>query len=141
MTLAAVRLTMLALTGLAAGALTALAVLPEARERLLPASRVKISGEALIGGPFTLVDAAGGRYPVDTETMFTHIMVLGGPELPETTVDAGTTTRGTVIFNPPSNAPTPWVIEIAPDTIATTGEQPGILVIEEPLQPYGVFGQ
>jgi hypothetical protein len=96
---------------------------------------------AVTSQQFTLVDAAGNRYPVDLEVMMTHVMVLGGAELPETTVDAGTTMSGTLIFNPPSNAPTPWVIEIAPDTIATTGEQPGILVIEGPLQPYGVFGQ
>jgi hypothetical protein len=90
---------------------------------------------------FTLVDAAGARYPVDTELLMTHVMLLGGPELPETTVDAGTTTRGTLIFNVPSNAPAPWVIEVAPDTIAATGEQPGVLVIDGLLQPFDVFGQ
>ncbi len=96
---------------------------------------------AVTSQQFTLVDAAGGRHPVDSETMFTHIMLLGGPELPETTVAAGTTTRGMLIFNVPSDAPTPWVIEVAPDSIATTGEQPGVLVIEGPLQPYSIFGE
>ena len=96
---------------------------------------------AVTSQQFTLVDATGGRYPVDTEAMFSHFMLLGGPELPETMVEAGTTTRGMLIFDVPIDAPTPWVIEVAPDTLATTGEQPGILVIEGPLQPYSVFGQ
>ncbi len=102
---------------------------------------VGTSPMAVTSQQFTLVDAAGSRYPVDLEVTYSHIMVLGGPELPETTVDAGATTRGTLIFNPPSNAPMPWVIEIAPDTIATSGERPGVLVIEGPLQPYSGFGQ
>ena len=61
MTAAHIRLTILALVGLAVGALTALAVLPQARERLFPSPAVKISGGALIGGPFALTDHNGRR--------------------------------------------------------------------------------
>jgi protein SCO1/2 len=61
MTLARVRLVLLAVAGLAVGALAALALIPEARERLLPASNVKVWGQALIGGPFTLTDHTGKR--------------------------------------------------------------------------------
>jgi len=88
MTLAAVRLTVLALTGLAAGALTALAVLPEARERLLPADRVKISGEALIGGPFTLVDPAGKTVTDQELRGRTMLVVFGAVAAPDATAEA-----------------------------------------------------
>jgi protein SCO1/2 len=61
MTAAHVRLAILALVGLAAGALAALAVLPQARERLFPGAGVRTSGRALIGGPFALTDQTGRR--------------------------------------------------------------------------------
>ena len=61
MTAAHVRLAVLAIAGLVAGALAALAVLPQARERLLPSPGVKTSGRALIGGPFALTDHMGKR--------------------------------------------------------------------------------
>jgi protein SCO1/2 len=57
MTAGRVRLVLLAIAGLAVGGMTALALIPEARDRLLPAaSNVKVWGQALIGGPFTLTD-------------------------------------------------------------------------------------
>jgi cytochrome oxidase Cu insertion factor (SCO1/SenC/PrrC family) len=49
------------MAGLAVGAVTALALIPQARERLLPAGNVKVFGQALIGGPFTLTDHTGKR--------------------------------------------------------------------------------
>jgi protein SCO1/2 len=61
MTAVHIRLTILALAGLAAGVLTALAVLPQARERLFPSPTVKTWGRALIGGPFALTDHNGRR--------------------------------------------------------------------------------
>ena len=61
MTAAHIRLAVLALVGLAVGALTAVALLPQARERLLPGPAVKTSGRALIGGPFALTDHDGRR--------------------------------------------------------------------------------
>jgi protein SCO1/2 len=61
MTAAHTRLTVLALVGLAVGALTAVAVLPQARERLFRGAAVKTAGRALIGGPFVLIDHNGSR--------------------------------------------------------------------------------
>ena len=52
---------MLTIAGLAVGALTALALLPQARERLLPSPPVSSWGQALIGGPFALTDHNGNR--------------------------------------------------------------------------------
>jgi protein SCO1/2 len=63
MTAAHVRLAVLAAAGFAAGALTAFALLPQARERLFPgpAPAVRSSGRALVGGPFSLTDHDGKR--------------------------------------------------------------------------------
>jgi protein SCO1/2 len=47
--------------GLVVGAVAALAFLPQARERLLPAAGMRSVGQALIGGPFTLTDHKGRR--------------------------------------------------------------------------------
>ena len=47
--------------GLVIGLAAALAVFPEARQRLLPSSGSEVSGKALVGGPFTLVDDTGKR--------------------------------------------------------------------------------
>lgn len=90
---------------------------------------------------FTLVDASGNAYPVDMNTTITMEALLGGPELPEGTVAAGTTASGLVFFTVPTTAAKPWTIQVAPDTIATTGEQPGVLVIDGLLEPFDVFGQ
>jgi protein SCO1/2 len=61
-TAARIRLVLLTVAGLAVGALVALALIPQARERLLPvASNVKVWGQALVGGPFTLTDHTGKR--------------------------------------------------------------------------------
>jgi len=54
-------LVLVVLTGLVVGAVAALAVFPEARARLMPAAGVKVMGQALIGGPFTLTDHTGKR--------------------------------------------------------------------------------
>ncbi len=45
--------------GVLLGAVGAVAVFPEARDKLFPQSHTQTSGKALIGGPFTLTDAAG----------------------------------------------------------------------------------
>jgi cytochrome oxidase Cu insertion factor (SCO1/SenC/PrrC family) len=54
-------LALVVFTGLVVGAVAALAVFPEARARLMPAAGVKVMGQALIGGPFTLTDHTGKR--------------------------------------------------------------------------------
>jgi protein SCO1/2 len=57
------KVSLLALAGVVVGAAAALAVFPQARERLLPGagSNVKVIGQALIGGPFELTDHTGKR--------------------------------------------------------------------------------
>lgn len=55
------RLLLYVVAGLVVGGVTALAVFPEARERLLPTAGVKVMGQALIGGPFALTDHTGKR--------------------------------------------------------------------------------
>jgi hypothetical protein len=84
---------------------------------------------------FTLVDGAGTVYQVDTESLYLMLMLLGGEELPEATVQPGTSVTGTLLFYVPMDAPGPWVIQVAPETIAATGEAPGQLVIDGELLP------
>jgi protein SCO1/2 len=85
MTLTSIRLTLLAFAGLAAGAMTALAVLPQARERLLPSGNVKVSGEPLIGGTFTLVDHAGKTVTDGDFRGRTMLVVFGAVASPDAT--------------------------------------------------------
>jgi protein SCO1/2 len=77
MTAARVRLLLLTVAGVAVGALTALALIPQARERLLPASNVKVWGQALIGGPFTLTDHTGKRV-TDADFRGRYMLVFFG---------------------------------------------------------------
>lgn len=76
-TAARVRLVLWTITGLAAGAIAALALIPQARERLLPASNVRVWGQALIGGPFTLTDHTGKRV-TDADFRGRHMLVFFG---------------------------------------------------------------
>jgi protein SCO1/2 len=88
MTAAHVRIAVSALAGLAAGALGALLVLPEARERLFPSATVKTTGQALIGGPFALTDHTGGRV---TDAQFrgrTLLVLFGYTSCPDMTPSA-----------------------------------------------------
>jgi protein SCO1/2 len=57
--IAKVRLALFILVGLVLGALAALALLPEARQRLFAGTRSV--GQALVGGPFALTDHTGKR--------------------------------------------------------------------------------
>ena len=55
------RVALFILAGFAVGGLGALLVLPEARDKLLPAANIRSVGQAMIGGPFTLTDHTGKR--------------------------------------------------------------------------------
>jgi cytochrome oxidase Cu insertion factor (SCO1/SenC/PrrC family) len=59
-TKSSLRLALIVLAGLTLGAAAALAIFPEARERLLPAG-ASSPGRALVGGAFSLVDQSGKR--------------------------------------------------------------------------------
>jgi protein SCO1/2 len=85
MTLAAIRLAFLALAGFAVGAMAAVAVLPQARERLLPAGNVRVSGEARIGGPFALTDQNGRRVTDADLHGRTVLIVFGSTSAPDVT--------------------------------------------------------
>ncbi len=63
--------------GLLIGALAALAVFPEAREKLLGAGAPTTSGTALIGGPFTLTDASG-KTVTDNDFRGRYMLVFFG---------------------------------------------------------------
>jgi protein SCO1/2 len=88
MTLARIRLAIVTLAGLAAGALTALAVLPQARERLFSNPNVRVSGEALIGGPFALADHTGRRVTDADFRGRTMLVVFGAASSPDTSAPA-----------------------------------------------------
>jgi protein SCO1/2 len=88
MTLAAVRLAVLALAGFAAGAMTALAVLPQARERLLPPANVRVSGAARIGGPFALTDQNGRRVTDADFRGRTMLVVFGSTSAADATAQS-----------------------------------------------------
>jgi cytochrome oxidase Cu insertion factor (SCO1/SenC/PrrC family) len=71
------RLLVLALAGLSLGALAALAVLPGARERVFGPGRIPTVGQALVGGPFSLVDQDGQRVS-DTDFRGRYMLVYFG---------------------------------------------------------------
>jgi protein SCO1/2 len=55
------RLALYIFAGFWFGGLTAFALFPQARERLLPSVNLRSVGQALVGGPFTLTDHTGRR--------------------------------------------------------------------------------
>lgn len=58
---ASLKLALLVLAGFGVGGAAALALFPQARDKLLPAGNIRIMGQALVGGPFTLTDHTGKR--------------------------------------------------------------------------------
>jgi len=58
---ASFRFALVLIAGFAVGGAAALALFPQARERLLPGVSTKVIGQALVGGPFTLTDHTGKR--------------------------------------------------------------------------------
>lgn len=61
MSMRGLRLALYILAGFWFGGLAAFALLPQARERLLPSLNMRSVGQALVGGPFTLTDQTGKR--------------------------------------------------------------------------------
>jgi protein SCO1/2 len=57
----AARSIIIGIAGAALGLAAAVALLPQVRERLFPSVERRVSGKALIGGPFTLTDSMGKR--------------------------------------------------------------------------------
>jgi cytochrome oxidase Cu insertion factor (SCO1/SenC/PrrC family) len=63
--------------GLALGLIAAIAVVPGARQALIPAPGQTTSGKALIGGPFSLTDESGKRV-TDKDFRGKHMLVFFG---------------------------------------------------------------
>lgn len=63
--------------GLLVGGLAAVAALPQVRERLFPDGRVRVVGQALVGGPFKLTDHTG-KTVTDRDFRGKHMLVFFG---------------------------------------------------------------
>jgi cytochrome oxidase Cu insertion factor (SCO1/SenC/PrrC family) len=63
--------------GLVMGAAAAIAVFPDARQRLLPSSAQTVSGKALVGGPFSLTDSSG-KHVTDKDFRGRDMLVFFG---------------------------------------------------------------
>jgi len=59
--MSSLRLALYIFAGFWFGGLAAFTLFPAARERLLPSINVRSAGQALVGGPFTLIDHTGKR--------------------------------------------------------------------------------
>jgi cytochrome oxidase Cu insertion factor (SCO1/SenC/PrrC family) len=73
------KIALILIAGFLAGGAAALALFPQARERLLPSTsgNVKVFGQALIGGPFTLTDHTGKRVTDQDFRGRTMLIVFG----------------------------------------------------------------
>jgi cytochrome oxidase Cu insertion factor (SCO1/SenC/PrrC family) len=63
--------------GLLIGAMAAIALFPEARQKLFPQAGPETSGKALIGGPFTLTDTTG-KQVTDKDYRGRYMLVFFG---------------------------------------------------------------
>jgi cytochrome oxidase Cu insertion factor (SCO1/SenC/PrrC family) len=116
MTLASVRLAVLALAGFAVGAMTALAVLPQARERLLPRANLKVSGEARIGGPFALTDHNGKRVTDADFRGRTMLVVFGSTSSQDATAPALQVVSAAIaMLGPKAERVAPVLIAVDPE--------------------------
>jgi protein SCO1/2 len=116
MTAAHIRLAVLTLAGLAAGALTALATLPQARQRLFPDARVQTAGEALIGGPFALTDHTGRRV-ADADFRGRIMLVLFGSSASADTTPSALQVLGAALdkLGPRADRFVPLLVTVDPE--------------------------
>src|SRR6516165_3337087 len=77
MSAARVRLALYVAAGLALGALAAVVLVANVRERLFKPLKISSIGRALVGGPFTLTDHTGKRIS-DTEFRGKFLLVVFG---------------------------------------------------------------
>jgi hypothetical protein len=85
---------------------------------------------------FELSDATGAVYSFDFLAALASIQSL--QVFPEEPVATGQTATGSVLFSVPTTAAAsgPWLLSVKPETLQTTGEQPGTIVISGDLQPF-----
>ncbi len=70
-------LAILLVCGLLVGGLSAIAFIPQVRDRVLPENAPKSVGQALVGGPFTLTDHTGKKVS-DTDFRGKYMLVFFG---------------------------------------------------------------
>lgn len=90
---------------------------------------------------FELSDATGTVYMFDILAAISSIQNV--EVFPEEPVQTGQTVTGSVMFSVPETAGAsgPWLLSVVPETLATTGEQPGTIVIAGELQVLGAAAQ
>ena len=90
---------------------------------------------------FELSDATGAVYTFDIMAAISSIENV--EVFPEEPVQTGQTVTGSVLFSVPETAGAngPWLLSVAPETLATTGEQPGRIVISGDLAPFSAAAQ
>ena len=91
--------------GLLLGAAAAIAVFPEARQRLLPSAAQTVSGKALVGGPFSLTDSSGKRVTDKDFRGRDMLVFFGFTSCPDTDIDALKGLVGQTSLNKVSGAP------------------------------------
>lgn len=86
-------LVVLLVCGLLVGALGAVAMIPQVRNSLFPDGQVRVVGQALVGGPFTLTDHTGKRVS-DRDFRGKHMLIFFGftncPEICPTALQVAT---------------------------------------------------
>ncbi len=90
---------------------------------------------------FELSDATGAVYTFDILAAISSIENV--EVFPEEPVQTGQTVTGSVLFSVPETAGAsgPWLLSVAPETLATTGAQPGTIVIAGDLTPFSAPAQ
>jgi len=102
--------------GLIVGIAAAIAVFPEARQKLLPFSNSEVSGKALVGGPFALVDDAGKRV-TDKDYRGRYMLVFFGFTSCPDICPAGLQLISAVLdkLGPKANRVTPIFVSVDPE--------------------------
>lgn len=85
---------------------------------------------------FELSDSTGAVYTFDIMAALASIMSV--EVFPEEPVQTGQSATGSVLFSVPETAGAngPWLLSVEPETLATTGEQPGTIVVAGDLSPF-----
>jgi hypothetical protein len=90
---------------------------------------------------FELSDSTGAVYTFDIMAALASIMNV--EVFPEEPVQTGQSATGSVLFSVPETAGAsgPWLLSVKPETLATSGGQPGTIVIAGDLQPFSAPAQ
>jgi protein SCO1/2 len=116
LTVTKLRLALFILAGFALGGVAALLAFPAARERLLPAVNIRSAGQALVGGPFSLIDHTGKRV-TDTDFRGRTMLVFFGFTFCPDVCPSGLQVMAAAIdkLGPKAQSVTPIFITIDPE--------------------------